>query len=324
MLARFCRNGTVMYMIRFTRGYIFLTFSIGVFILTPFFIAHAGFGVSPPRLEEDRLVPGSSVTRTIYLVQGNPESDVPILASVESSTIKDWVSLEQGSEFTIPRGVQQFPFKITIKVPEETELGKYEAVVRVRTNPNPQEGDGNVAIAIGGRIDIDVTVGDDVLVEYNVKSIDILDITEGDPLQVQAVINNTGNVSSGPDSATFELFDKFGNTRLAFVTAENTQFSRVPPFSEEAVVLSFALNTVIAQGEYRGHVKIYDADGTVLRELRKPFNVLERTTLDFIMQYLIYVVTLLVVVIAIVVWRIRKNKGSTLNDSHDNTTIGTE
>ena len=288
-----------------------MAFFIGVFALTPAFVAYAGFGVSPPRLEEDRLVPGGTVTRTIYLVQGNPELDAPILASVESNRIKGWISFEQGETFTIPAGVQQFPFKVTIAVPEDAELGKYEAVVRVRTNPNPEEGDGNVAIAIGGRIDINVTIGDDVIVEYRVKAIDILDIKEQEPLEVQAVIENTGNVSAGPDSATFELFDKFGNTRLAFITAENDQFERVPAFSEEPIALLFPLDIVIAQGEYRGHVKVYDEDGTVLRELEKPFNVVERTTFDIIGDYMLYIVAALVVIVAaLVVKRFRKKKRS--------------
>lgn len=296
----------------------FYTYSIIVmllgFLLQPFLV-YAGFGVTPPNIYADRLVPGATLTKTIYLVQGNPERDVEVHATIESRDIKDWISIDQGSEFTIPRGVQQYPLNITIAVPSDAELGEYTASVRVKTVPEPsnaQEGGSGVAIALGGLIEIEAVVGDDIVVEFKINGLDILDIKEHEPLQARVHIDNTGNVPTAPDSASFELFDKFGNQRLAFATAEAEQFPKVPAFTEESIVVKFPVDTVLAVGEYWGHVKIYNEEGKVLRELRTIFNVHERTFLDMLMstEGLIGSLILLCAVLFFIVQRMRKRKSA--------------
>lgn len=307
-----------------TRGrfqtYIFCALLAMVF-LHPLF-AVAGFGVTPPRVLADRLVPGATITKTIYLVQGNPEQNLDVEATIESRDIKEWISIEQGLAFTIPRGVQQYPLNVTIVVPEDAELGEYTAAVRVRTKPEASavEGGGSgVAIALGGLIEINVTVGDDIVLEYKITSLDILDIKEREPLQAKVRISNTGNVPASPDSASFELFDKFGNQRLAFATAENEQFPRVDAFTENAVLLAFPVDTVLAVGEYWGHVKVYDEEGKVLRELRTVFNVYERTFLDIITSIEFIVGIIVVLVLAVfAVWKmVRKQKHISLSQEID-------
>ena len=235
----------------------------------------AGFGVSPPILEEQNAVPGSEFTRTIYLVQGNPERDLTVTVTVDSKDIKDWISFPDGANFIIPRGVQQYPFDINVAVPENVDLGIYRAFVRVNTVPVQAEEAGEVAIALGGRIDATITVGDNIVEEFEITQIDILDIPSGDPLRARVEINNTGNVAFSPDSASFELFDKFGNIRLAFVTAEGDQFPLVSSFSKESIELEFPVDLVIAPGEYWGHVKIYNSQGNVIQELKTVFQVTE-------------------------------------------------
>src|SRR3989338_4700146 len=143
----------------FTKILCFFVF-VFVFFCVSCATAQAGFGVSPPSIKETRLVPGSRITRTIYLIQGNPEKDVSMDVAVESKDIKDWLSFEPAGSFTIPAGVQQFPLKVTVVVPEDAELGIYKAFIRPSTNPeNAKSG---VAISLGGRIDVELTVGNDV------------------------------------------------------------------------------------------------------------------------------------------------------------------
>ena len=45
-------------------------------------VGNAGFGVSPPSIKETRLVPGSRITRTIYLIQGNPGKGISMDVAV--------------------------------------------------------------------------------------------------------------------------------------------------------------------------------------------------------------------------------------------------
>lgn len=272
-----------------------LFFLLFAAIFQPGVVQAGGFGVSPPKIVENRLVPGSTLTRTIHLVQGTPEEDIGVLATVDSEDMKGWISFEQGSEFVIPAGVQQFPFKVTISVPGDAELGQYKAFVRVKTIPKPAEGGGQVAIALGGRIDVEVIVGDNVVVEFEVLSLRIDDIKEGKPLQVTARINNTGNVPTGPAGATFELFDKFGAIKLAVANADEKTLKEVPSFSEETLTLKFPIDIRLAPGEYRGHVRIFRDDGKIVRELITGFSVHEKTLVDVIVDTIPLAVAVVVI-----------------------------
>jgi hypothetical protein len=269
----------------------------------------SAFGVSPGKIEENRLVPGSTVTRTISLVQGNPTEDVSVVVLVDSSNMKDWMIFDPGLDFVIPAGVQQFPFKVTIAVPKDAAFGNYSAYLRVRTKPKPAEEGGSVAVSVGARVDVNVTVGDNIIEEFNVKALAIQDITEGDPLTVSARIENTGNVPTGPDSASFELFDKFGSIRLAFGTIEGSAIGTVPPFGEKTLTLTFPIDLRIAPGQYRGDVKIFGKDGTVIREVKTGFSVREKTFFDVFIDVAPYVGgALLILIIGVVVMRRARRK----------------
>jgi len=258
----------------------------------------AGFGVSPGVLEEEKLVPGSSFERTIYLVQGTPDKEITIEASIESEEIKDWISFKEGDRFVIPAGVQQFPLTVSVTVPNDAELGEYSAFIRVNTVPEKSE-DSQITIALGGRIDVRLTVGDDVISEFSVKSMKLFDIKENKKPKAAIVITNTGNVSTAPDSVTFELFNKYGDVRLAF--AENKDFEKVRAFSEKEIILEFPIDIKLAPGEYWGHAKVYN-DGVVIKELRTVFNV---TEISLVEKLLIPGITLIIILAFALVFRSR-------------------
>lgn len=264
------------------------TIRAGALVLLAFLVAlpfsvRAGFGVSPPLIEESRLVRGISMERIIYLVQGAPEQDIPIELEVDSE-IADWISFPQGMPITIPTGVQQFPLVVRIDVPENAELGKYHGEIRITAVPQRADQGGEVAIALGGLVTLDLTVGDGVISEFSMKQIRILDITEGENPRANIEIINSGNVPAGPDTVTFELFNKFGEIRLAYAETEN--FKKVPAFTEDGDTVSFPMDIYIAPGEYWGHVKVYE-DKKMVGELRTVFNVREKKFLDMAWPYLV-------------------------------------
>ncbi len=255
-----------------------------VFALCVPLVAQAGFGVSPPLVEEDKLVRGIKLDRIVYLVQGAPERELQVELFVDSPA-KDWIRFPQGNPVTIPAGVQQYPLAVEITVPNDAELGEYKGVIRVTTVPIAADEAGEVAIAIGGVIDLDLTVGDDVIVDVDVRTIKILNIKEGDDPEVDVTIINNGNVSSAPDAATFELFNKFGEIRLAY--AESQAFTNIAAFTERVEHLTFPIDIHLAPGEYWGHVKVYK-DGELLNELRTVFNVTEKTLVEEYAPYAPY------------------------------------
>lgn len=248
---------------------------LGVLVLPH--LVQAGFGVSPASIIEDQAIPGATFTRVIYLVQGTPDVPATVEVSIESRDIKDWISFNQGERFTIPAGVQQFPLPVTITVPADAPLGIYKAFVRVRTIPDPATQSGEVAVSLGGRVDVSITVGNNIVEAFTIKNIDILDVEEGAMPRVSLTVENTGNVPAIPDSASFELFDKFGDIRLAYGRVSFDSFEKTPAFNEHTYLVDFPFDVVLATGEYWGHAKIYVNDGTVVRELKTIFNVHPRS-----------------------------------------------
>lgn len=270
--------------------------------------AYAGFGVSPAKIMEDNLVPGSHYERTVYLVQGNPEEDISVTLKLESSDgMADWFTFPEGDVQTIPAGVQQFPVKVLIDVPEDIDLGIYRAFLRINTVPDPAKADGQVAISIGGRIDVEVTVGDNIIEEYDIQSIKIRDIYAGERFVTVVKVNNTGNVPIKPAGISFELFNKFGNVRLSYLESEFEE--TVPSFTVEDLLVTFKPDTKIAPGEYWGHVKVYDSTNRVIREHKNIFNVQEVTLATKIIRALPKVgIVLGVIVVGVLVNMYRKRK----------------
>lgn len=289
-----------------------------LFFCVPLFVS-AGFGVSPGSIVEERAVPGASFTRVIYLVQGNPTVPAQINIEVESRDIKEWITFSSGTTLTIPTGVQQFPLPVTITIPSDAPFGIYSAFIRVTTVPDLAQGSGAVAVALGGRVDVEVTVGNDIVEAFDIKTISIPDITEREVPHLLVTVANTGNVAAIPDSASFELFDKFGNIRLGFASVSFDTFEKTPAFSEKQYRVEFPMNIVLARGEYWGHARVYEDDGTVMRELKTPFNVYEgenilsERTRDFLdaqsgIARAGIVFILLALLLFILIWVIRRKR----------------
>lgn len=248
-------------------------FGMLIFLLMPM-VSQAGFGVSPPSIKEHNLVPGSTLTKTIYLVQSEPDEPLSMVILVDSKKMSDWVSFSSGREFTIPSGVQQYALPITVTVPKDADLGIYQAYVRINTAPRSATGSGGgsgVAVTAGGLVEIDITVGDNIVKEFRISGVKMRDIRSGQKPRVDITVANTGNVPAGPKAASFELFNKFGNVRLGYAEVENIE--EVPSFSEKTVHLEFPIGFRLAPGDYWGHAKVYGDNNNVMQELRTVFHV---------------------------------------------------
>lgn len=235
----------------------------------------SAFGVSPPWINQSNLVPGSHFEKEIFLVRANAEEPLNIEAQFDvPEEIRSWFSIDKGLKFTIPAGTQKFPIIVNIDVPKGTELGFYKGFLRVRSLPKTDELKfTGASIATGARIDINLTVGDNIVVDFAINKMDILDIKEGEPAQVLVRMENRGNVETALDRANFELFDKYGEVRLGFAQTEN--LPKVPPFKTKEFVLDFDLPIKLAIGEYWAKATVYK-DGVSAGEIKTVFNVTEK------------------------------------------------
>ncbi len=232
------------------------------------------FGVSPPSISAEHLLKGSRYETTVFLVRGDAASETVVEATVKfPEEVRGWVTLDRGGRFTIPTGVQKFPVKVAIQVPEDTGLGIYDGSITFSTIPERKEGQ-QVVISVGVRLSMTLTVGEGVVKDFRITNVRILDVEEGDPPRVAVTIENTGNVPAAPDRATFDLFDKFGNTRLGFAQVE--ALPEAPPFETTVVEVAFPLGVTLGLGEYWGEAKIYRG-ADLVGNLKTAFNVVERS-----------------------------------------------
>lgn len=252
-----------------------LNWVVGISLLALFSIPFSvgAFGISPPFVTSDRLTRGSSFDTTIFLVQGKPDVDLEIQAIFDvPENIRDWFSVDKGEKFTIPAGIQQFPIVVTTKVPKDAEYNIYKGYLRINTIPVRKEGE-QVNISVGARVEINLTVGDNIIKDLTVKGINILDIREGEAPQAIVTMQNLGNVPIALELATMEVYDKYGEVRLGYGQTEN--LPEVEAFQTKEFVIEFPVNIKLGIGEYWGLARLYREEA-VVKELKTVFNVTEK------------------------------------------------
>ena len=275
-------------------------------------IAEAAFGISPPFLNATYLVKGAEYSQTVYLIQDQPTSDLGIEANIEiPEKIKPWITVDQGTEFIIPQGVRQFPVKITIKVPNDTELGIYNGNISFTTKPSQA---GQVTIALGAQLILNLKVGNEIYENFNVPIIKPLDIEEGWNPKVLVRLNNLGNVPESFTGATYELLDQYGSVRLAYVQKTNG-FPEVPPFSEDEFTVEFPIDFYVGVGQYWANVAFYKND-TLIASQKTVFNVLKAGTLNgpvarlmnYIKRHEVYAYGILALVVLLLIFIFKKKR----------------
>ena len=236
----------------------------------------AAFGVSPPFLNADHLVKGSTYVQTIYLVQDNPSDDLAILADLDiNDRIKKWFIVNNGDELLIPKGMRQFPVRVEVKIPKDAALGVYSGTLSFRTKPAQA---GQVTIALGVEVAINLTVGEGIFRKYTVPLIKFLDIEEGWSPRVYVKFNNEGNVPEAFDGATYELYDQFGAVRLAYIQKAK-KFPETPPFTISDYTVEFPIDLHLGLGQYWGNV-VFFKDGQIAATQKTVFSVLKRGSLS--------------------------------------------
>lgn len=241
----------------FVALFVFLVSSIPVY---------AGFGITPPYVENFRLTRGTVFEQKITLVRSDPTDDLQAQITFNLPEISSWVSIDKGTEFILPKGSTQVPILVRVAVPDNAEYKKYDGAIRIRTSPveGTSEG-GGVSIALGAQIDVDIEVVDKIL-DFSVRKIRIADLEEGrkkwglffpGKIRFFMTIENTGNVEYGPTKVQFDIYDS--NLETLLETTYNTnKIKTVTPFAIEEVVAE--LPTTLPPGNYKAKYTIYSGE----------------------------------------------------------------
>jgi len=302
---------------------IFLLLSI---ILCSFLVAFeikAGFGISPPRVWNDYLVPGSHFEQVITLTRSDPQNSIAIETEVDASDITDWIKIKEGNNFTYPAGSKQFPMTVIVDVPEDAGYSNYYGKINIKAVPVGASG--QVTVALGAVIDIKLKVSGEKFSDFKVQGIDIPNLEEGWPLKFLVTLENLGNIKVRPSRVHLDIFDDYHQQNLK--SGDITNMTWVDSFKVGASQGELAMN--LSPGQYWADYEIYKNDTLFLKDKIRfyvyqkgdliPLPLLERiknfitaTPLRLViftfLTTLVFVILILGIVKIIKKRKIRKNK----------------
>jgi len=226
----------------------------------------AGFGITPPYVKNDSLTRNSEYKQEIILVRGDPTNDLKATISIDVPDANEWFSIDKGTEFILPKGKQQFPIVVSVRVPKDAKFQNYKGNIRVRTSAVDPDRSGSVSIALGAQIDVDLNIIDKEIFDFKIRKIKISDLNAGHKkwwlffpgkIQFSLQLENTGNVAVAPSQVTFNIYDSKGE-KLLEQTKNTNRIKKTQPFETQEVLSQ--LPTRLPAGSYLARYAVYNGD----------------------------------------------------------------
>lgn len=238
----------------------------------------AGLGLSPSKWIEEHGLQGSVIEKTFTFSRSDPKEDFYFEAEIEGE-IKDWIEIDKGLEFIMPKGKQQFPIKVTINIPVNADYENYKGGVRfkseTRTDDDNKSGAGVILSAL---IQVGLTVTEESFLDYDILQMDIPETEEGEEsVEIIIKIWNRGNVEAKPTRLTANFWDKYKTEQIDFI--DITDFSEikgVPSFSEGEIKIKLPVE--LRADQYWVVIETYQDDEMTKSE-EITFKIKEEITL---------------------------------------------
>jgi len=247
------------------------TILVSVLLILVWVNTTQGFGVSPPFVKEEHLLPGSQLERIVYLVQSEPNKDLKaeLEFSPELKEIENWIKIGQGMEFTIPAGIKQFPLKVTVDVPSDAQLGEHRGYIWIERKIVKEEG-AQVTTVTGGTIEVALKVTNQEYSDWQLKDLGVRDLAKGEKtVKVSLRVENLGNVKTRPSKVHLDVYDNYHQELLN--SGDNSDLDWVPPFQTKELTAEFPAELEPNQ-QYWAEIEIYKGDELLLADKRR-FNV---------------------------------------------------
>lgn len=277
-------------------------------------IAQAGFGISPPYVISDRLYPGAHFEQKIVLSRGDPKDDLKAEITIDAPEIKSWFSFSPGKEFLLPKGSQQVAMMVKVDVPEDAEYKNYKGYIHIRTSPAEEGRKAGVSIALGARVDINLTVTKLIIIDFKIRNLQIPDSEEGfhwwkielaGKIKFLMNVENIGNVEAAPNRVEIEIYDLAWKNLL--FQGEDKSLEKIKPFERENIIAEFSHK--LEPGQYWSTVKVFKDEKEILREERIILTVtpMEMSAKDWLVLVGIILGILIIIGIAIlIIWQRKK------------------
>ncbi len=227
--------------------------------------AFAGFGITPPYVNNDRLTRGTVYEQRITLVRSDPTEDQKAELSMNIPGVESWFVVDRGTSFILPAGETQVPIVISVHVPADAEYTRHQGTIRIRTSSASDQPGGGVSIALGAQIDVDIKVVDKIF-DFNVRRIRVSDLEEGRhkwgllfPAKIRffMTVENTGNEVFGPTKVKFDIYDSEAE-QLLETTYNTNAIEQIEPFAIKEVLAE--LPSRLNAGRYTAKYTIYKGE----------------------------------------------------------------
>lgn len=228
-------------------------------------VAYAGFGITPPYVNNDRLTRGTVYEQRITLVRSDPIGDQKVEISMNIPGVESWFTIDRGTTFIMPSGETQVPIIVSVNVPADAEYTRHQGTIRIRTSSASDQPSGGVSIALGAQIDVDIKVVDKIY-DFTVRRIRVSDLEEGRrkwglffPAKIRftMTVENTGNTVFGPTKVKFDIYDSEVE-QLLETTYNTNKIEQIEPFAVKELLAE--LPTRLPAGRYTAKYTIYKGE----------------------------------------------------------------
>lgn len=224
--------------------------------------AWGSLGISPARIENYHLLPGSEFEKTLIVSREAVSDTAQVLFEINGEDISSWTTLKtQNSNlvFTPNQKTIELPFRITI--PKNTPYGSYQGSITIKILETKNKQASGTTQLIGIQIPIKMTIAEDIHTKLTLKNVTVskawapqkfIGITESGKIILSANINNEGNQLDTPTKAILRIHDHTNNQILH--TAESKNFNKIKPFQEGSIDISFT--SLMRPGVYTAYVTL--------------------------------------------------------------------
>jgi len=229
---------------------------------------YAGFGISPPYVSNQQLTRGSVYEQKIILVRGDPAEDLKAELTINIPEANDWISVDKGTEFILPKGEKQIPIVVKVKVPNSAAYKAYKGKINITTSSVDSAAGGAVGIALGGQIDVDLIVTDQIVTDFKINGVAVKDLEATHEwlfwnvpgmIDFEMQLENLGNVAVAPSKVVFDIYDSNNETLL-----EKTEAIKVGESEPSEIKwVTAQLPTDLTPGSYWAKYQIDKGDQVV-------------------------------------------------------------
>ncbi|HVM76710.1 MAG TPA: hypothetical protein VMU07_00980 [Candidatus Paceibacterota bacterium] len=255
-------------------------------------ISADGFGITPPYVRNDSLAQNSRYEQKIILVRGSPDQDLVAKVSINVPGANNWITIDKGNQFTMPAGTQQVPIFVTVDVPGDAKLGRYQGSIQIVVSPLTPPTAGTVGVTIGAQIDVDLQVIDQKTVNFVVHRVTMTNAEVGHTfwwmhfpgkINFSMDLSNTGNVAGSPNKVQF-TYEDYLTQKILDAEANTNALDSVQPFDNKSV--NAEMPVYLPQGTYKVYYQIFGRDdGDVVGQGTLDLSVLPQGSLSGYIGY---------------------------------------